>query len=251
MIPSSVILANAGIPFAGGKVIASIWLLIPIILVEAGFIAYQFEIRYHKALSTSAIANIASTIVGIGAEYLLMGAVLHLHALPVLAGELVGGFFVTVLVEFFIVRESFITLPVSDIWKVTIMSNIVTYLLLIVVSFGVLFNYFSGRHDLKRSRTASDMRAIGTGLGSYQVDYKMYPQDDVVGMFTRLHELGYYSGSTSDGWNQIFLYLPNENGYTLMSYGKDMMAGAEHDEFDSDIVSHNGQFVAPSFLHSR
>ena len=123
-------------------------------------------------------------------------------------------------------------------------------LLIVVAIIGIIAaiavpNLLTAIQRSKRSRTAADMRAIGTALGSYNVDYNFFPQATV---FTVLRDEGYYSGSTKDGWNQQYSYTINGlDEYTVTSTGKDLAAGGTG-EFDSDITYYNGQFTGPPAL---
>lgn len=129
-------------------------------------------------------------------------------------------------------------------------------LLIVVAIIGIIAaiavpNLLAAIQRSKRSRTAADLRAIGTGLGSYLVDYNFFPQTNTVTMFTLLDTLGYYSGSTGDGWNQVFIYITSQlDEYSVWSYGKDLTSGM-NGEFDSDICYHNGQFSLPGLLVGR
>lgn len=129
-------------------------------------------------------------------------------------------------------------------------------LLIVVAIIGIIAaiavpNLLAAIQRSKRSRTAADVRAIGTGLGSYVVDYNFFPRDDVTTMFSILEIEGFYSGATKDGWNQMFVYATDTTGaesYSLWSYGKNMVFDYTNSEFDSDIAYFNGQFTAPSVL---
>ncbi len=96
----------------------------------------------------------------------------------------------------------------------------------------------------RRSRTAADMRALGTALGTYMVDYDIYP---FTGDWPAFLD-GYYEGAKKDGWSTDYAYSGDVGEYTLRSFGKDHEAGAEEGAFDSDIVYVNGQFMAPAPL---
>ena len=104
----------------------------------------------------------------------------------------------------------------------------------------------------RTTRTAATLRAIGTALGSYNVDWNLYPAGNAAAMFSVLRTQGYYSGTTQDGWGREFHYY-SEDGttYTLSSYGKDGKKGDGRDKYyDLDIIFSNGQFVAPPELVS-
>ncbi|MBD3307673.1 hypothetical protein GF339_14655 [candidate division KSB3 bacterium] len=112
---------------------------------------------------------------------------------------------------------------------------------------GDSFPLLSAIQRSKRSRTAADMRAIGTALGSFLVDMNYYPQHpELTEMWNVDLPPEYYSGSYTDGWGAPFLYVSDESGsqYLLLSYGKDQEPGWGRSEFDADIVYMNGTFIA-------
>lgn len=134
-------------------------------------------------------------------------------------------------------------------------------LLIVVAIIGIIAaiavpNLLTAIQRSKRSRTAADLRAIGTALGSYQVDNNMFPLKTTASTFNTIAfqtvELSgmttaYYEGSAKDGWGTLYYYSSDGAGYTLKSLGKNAaVAGAS--DFDSDIVYINGQFASPSAL---
>ena len=251
MIFSIFTFANVGIPFAAGAMMTSVLLLAPIILIEAGFIARQLKQRYPKSLLIAAIANLLSTLVGIVLAVFLWGIILERETLPILAIELLGSFLLTILIEFFVLHKAFNKISPAAIRKVTLVSNGVTYLLLICVSIGLFLVIDApDTRRMKRNRTMADMRSIGTAVESYQIDYGFYPlstgawKNELVGD-------QYYRGAAQDAWEQPFQYLSDGKDYTLGSYGKDQRVGSGKDAFDSDIVFLNGRFVAPSAVVER
>jgi len=136
-------------------------------------------------------------------------------------------------------------------------------LLIVVAIIGIIAaiavpNLLTAIQRSKRSRTAADIRAVGTALGSYQVDNNQFPVETTgvladiafkttlaVGMTS-----SYYEGAQKDGWGQEFYYSGDTQGYTLISYGKDRSSNQDG-EFNSDIVYINGSFMAPSSIVER
>ena len=84
-------------------------------------------------------------------------------------------------------------------------------LLIVVAIIGIIAaiavpNLLTAIQRSKRSRTVADMRAIGTALGSYNVDRNIFPNTNTAAtMFTILEDQGYYNGATQDGWNLGFV----------------------------------------------
>lgn len=141
-------------------------------------------------------------------------------------------------------------------------------LLIVVAIIGIIAaiavpNLLTAIQRSKRSRTAADLRAIGTALGSYNVDNNQFPTSaagvstaNATALFTILRAQGHYQGSTADGWNNTYLYWGDASGYTLISYGKDNATGpaitgdglGSNDDFDYDVIYINGGFVAPPYI---
>jgi type II secretion system protein G len=136
-------------------------------------------------------------------------------------------------------------------------------LLIVVAIIGIIAaiavpNLLTAIQRSKRSRTAADIRAIGTALGSYQVDCNIFPvtanstinvvifQNDLSDGMTR----DFYEGASKDGWGTYFYYSSDSQGYTLKSWGKDQNEN-EDGNFDSNITYINGSFLAPSTLVER
>ena len=135
-------------------------------------------------------------------------------------------------------------------------------LLIVVAIIGIIAaiavpNLLAAIQRSKRSRTAADIRAIGTALGSYNVDFNQFPAaTDFNSAYTILKNGKFYQGSKADGWGNTYIYLSDNNatavqGYTIISYAKDNKATATTSEFDSDLVYVNGGFTAPESLAGK
>jgi type II secretion system protein G len=133
-------------------------------------------------------------------------------------------------------------------------------LLIVVAIIGIIAaiavpNLLAAIQRSKRSRTAADMRAIGTAVGSYQVDFNWYPKTAAAGTnfeITPLMPAEYYAGSVKDGWSTTFRYTSSDGSeYTLESYGKNKSDGYTNTDFDSDLSFNNGQFMAPQSLIAK
>ena len=138
-------------------------------------------------------------------------------------------------------------------------------LLIVVAIIGIIAaiavpNLLTAIQRSKRSRTVADMRAIGTAIGSYQVDNNIFPftndasvnlsqiafvTDIAAGMTS-----AYYEGASKDGWGKQFLYASDGEGYTLVSYGKDRRP-TENSDFDSNLIYVNGTFRAPDTVRGK
>ena len=130
-------------------------------------------------------------------------------------------------------------------------------LLIVVAIIGIIAaiavpNLLTAIQRSKRSRTAADMRAIGTALGSYQVDNNNFPlgTGDFNTVSPGILTSAYYAGSTKDGWGRDYYYEGTSQGYTLRSFGKDGTTLQDGD-FNSNIFYINGQFTAPTTFIKR
>jgi type II secretion system protein G len=129
-------------------------------------------------------------------------------------------------------------------------------ILILLLAAIVIPNLLTAVSRSKRPRTTADMRAIGTALGSYQVDSNYFPNTSgiKIQMSDKKGNIGktlcdeeYYCGALRDSWGQPFSYISNGTSYTLTSYGKDRKPGGKS-EYGSDIIYVDGQFTAPSAL---
>jgi general secretion pathway protein G len=119
-------------------------------------------------------------------------------------------------------------------------------------------NLLAGISRSPQKRTIADMRAIGTALGSYQVDYDKVPSTyNVLWPLPELIEAdgfvpsSYYYGSLYDGWGGPYYYVSNGVSYTIVSFGKDKKPGSTED-FTEDIRFVNGalqDIVKGNFFH--
>lgn len=132
---------------------------------------------------------------------------------------------------------------------------IILLIILFIIAAIVIPNLLAGISRSKRSRTVADMRAIGTALGSYQVDNNQFPileggKFKNIAFKTQLSDgltTSYYEGTAKDVWRKDFYYNSDGYGYTLKSFGKDRKPGGS-EEMNSDIVYINGTFRAPSAM---
>ncbi len=94
------------------------------------------------------------------------------------------------------------------------------------------------------SLTRRDMRAIGTALGSYQVDYNVFPIQPELADFSRTTiPPVYYEGGMNDAWGNPFQYICEDGAsYTLFSYGKGGRKGGEF-PIEMDMLFSNGLFI--------
>ncbi|MFN7975082.1 MAG: type II secretion system protein GspG [Acidobacteriota bacterium] len=124
-----------------------------------------------------------------------------------------------------------------------------------VIAAIVLPNLMASIQRSRQKRTMSDMRSIGTGLGSYQVDFKGYPSDrnGIAGASRLLHPGYIVNPPTRDAWRHRLRYEapagagPFAVSYTLTSAGMNLKFDGYQRElcryFSCDIIYNDGQFV--------
>lgn len=167
-------LPNSGIiTFSQMRFLFSWILLIPIILIEGVIIAWGLKTAFFKALGAAALANIASTLVGIAAAIAGVFALINFIELlkppmaqmflpgagPLgeIAVDLALAFPMTILSEFLILRLLFRASDTSRILIVTLLSNGITYAFMFAVALS-LTNY----RGIDYSRIRETMESLST-----------------------------------------------------------------------------------------
>lgn len=132
-------------------------------------------------------------------------------------------------------------------------------LLIVVAIIGIIAaiaipNLLNAIQRGKQKRTMADMRAVGTSIEAYAVDYNQYPSGGsaVIAVTSKLEPRYIKNVPTEDGWNGVFDYTTDTTfqAYTLISYGKDNMDDGDNatytgitGQFNNDIVFANGSFT--------
>ena len=134
-------------------------------------------------------------------------------------------------------------------------------LLIVVAIIGIIAaiaipNLLNAINRGRQKRTMADMRTIATGIEQYEVDNNFYPKvgSGITTVATFLEPTYVKKIPRVDGWNQTFVFrgdATNGNDYTIMSYGKNHVAGpnttyaegTKTTNFNDDIVYMDGHFV--------
>ena len=103
----------------------------------------------------------------------------------------------------------------------------------------------------KQRATMADMRTLGRALEAYDVDHGRFP-DDTGGVAALEPLLIPYQVNvvpTHDSWGWPYVYESEQASYTIESFGRDGVDGANvtratRDLFELDIVLADGRFVA-------
>lgn len=122
-------------------------------------------------------------------------------------------------------------------------------LLIVVAIIGIIAaiavpNLLNAIQRAKQKRTMADMRSLGTGIGTYEIDYNRYPTD-----LTGLAPDYLRNPPMRDGWTNTWTTTFANQEYTIVSLGKNGSAdagggyGGTTSTFNADIVYASGSFV--------
>jgi len=123
-------------------------------------------------------------------------------------------------------------------------------LLIVVAIIGIIAaiavpNLLNAIQRGKQKRTMADMRSLGTGMGTYEIDYNQYPSD-----LNGLAPDYLKNPPMLDDWTNAWTTTFTAQEYTVVSLGKngasDVPGGGytgTTSTFNSDIVYSSGSFV--------
>jgi len=122
-------------------------------------------------------------------------------------------------------------------------------LLIVVAIIGIIAaiavpNLLNAIQRGKQKRTMADMRSLGTGMGTYEIDFNQYP-----GSLAGLMPDYLKNPPTVDGWSTVWTTTFANQEYTIVSLGKNGQADGAGSytgttsTFNSDIVYSSGTFI--------
>lgn len=122
-------------------------------------------------------------------------------------------------------------------------------LLIVVAIIGIIAaiavpNLLNAIQRGKQKRTMADMRSLGTGMGTYEIDYNQYPS-----ALTGLAPDYLKNPPAADGWTNFWTTTFAAQEYTIVSLGKNGSAdgagsyGGTTSTFNDDIVYSSGAFI--------
>ena len=122
-------------------------------------------------------------------------------------------------------------------------------LLIVVAIIGIIAavavpNLLNAIQRGKQKRTMADMRSLGTGMGTYEIDFSRYPTN-----LTGLSPDYLKNPPAQDGWSTDWVTTFSAQEYTFVSLGKNGSAdgagsyNGTTSTFNSDIVYASGAFV--------
>jgi len=122
-------------------------------------------------------------------------------------------------------------------------------LLIVVAIIGIIAaiavpNLLNAIQRGKQKRTMADMRSLGTGMGTYEIDYNQYPS-----ALTGLMPDYLKNPPLNDGWTNAWTTTFTNQEYTIVSLGKNGSAdgagsySGTTSTFNDDIVYSSGSFI--------
>lgn len=131
-------------------------------------------------------------------------------------------------------------------------------LLIVVAIVGILsgiaaVNLGGALDKARQGKTITRMRDLSNALQAYHLDHSALPPDGTAGAnLANFLNGGLFSTIIpQDGWSRDLAFISADGkGFTLVSYGKDGVAGpqnisrATRNNFNNDIVSTDGVFIA-------
>jgi len=133
----------------------------------------------------------------------------------------------------------------------TLVELMVTLVILSILAAIALVALTGALDKAKQRATMADMRTIARAVEAYQVDNGLVP-DDSGGLAALTPFLIPYQINVvplEDHWSHALVYTADAFNYTIESYGKDGVDGANISlatkmDFNRDIIISNGVFVA-------
>ena len=118
----------------------------------------------------------------------------------------------------------------------------------IIASIGIP-NFLTALQRGRQRRTMMDMRSLSTAVETYKIDFSRPPQaTGAPSLVSILQPLYIAQLPQTDAWYNNLGYQAAAESYTLESFGRDGLDGADitpttSDQFDLDIVLFDGVFV--------
>jgi hypothetical protein len=147
LLMPTVAYADAGIKLTSNSLLQMLIILLLIIFIEALIYALILKVKIRNTLLPSLISNLVSTVAGIPL-LMLVGAYFLLHLYHYLdklfpayrtriynpdTFDLIAAFFITVIIEYFVVKPFFKSASISKIRTAVLVGNIITYSILFLM----------------------------------------------------------------------------------------------------------------------
>ncbi len=131
----------------------------------------------------------------------------------------------------------------------TLIELLVTLVILGILSSLAIVALFSALDRAKQRATMADIRTVSKAIEAYQVDVGQVPQGSMTAIADMLIPYQINVVPQADHWSNPIAYTASATGYSLESYGKDGIDGANislgtRSDFNLDILLRDGLFVA-------
>ena len=133
----------------------------------------------------------------------------------------------------------------------TLIELMIVLVVLAVIAAIAISNLMGAYDRAKQGATVADMRSIASAIQAYAIDHSTPPPptgnfDDLVTSLRLYQQSGI---PDTDHWGHTYVYTTDGASYSVISYGKDGVDGADlnwstRNQFERDIVVNNGVFVA-------
>ena len=131
----------------------------------------------------------------------------------------------------------------------TLIELLVTLVILGILAALAIVALFSALDRAKQRATMADMRTISKAIEAYQIDVGRIPQGDLTAVAPLLVPYQTNVVPQADHWSNPMIYTASSSAYSLESYGKDGVDGADvslgtRGDYNLDILLSDGMFIA-------
>ena len=131
----------------------------------------------------------------------------------------------------------------------TLVELLVTLVIISILAAISLVSLMNALDRAKQRATMADLRTISRAVEAYQVDAGQIPQGDLATVAPLLIPYQISVVPREDHWSNPIVYTASATSYSLESYGKDGIDGANisvatRTDFTLDILLSDGVFIA-------
>jgi len=131
----------------------------------------------------------------------------------------------------------------------TLIELLVTLVILGILAALAIVALVAALDRAKQRATMADMRSVSKAIEAYQVDIGRVPQGDLATVAPQLIPYQTNVVPENDHWSNPIVYTASATAYSLESYGKDGVDGANislgtRADYNLDILLSDGLFIA-------